>query len=100
VSDSGSISEESAILGFPAVTIRDSIERPEAMDTGTILVAGIEPASVLRCVREVIRQYEVSRTRPLPADYSIIDTSSRVVNLILGLSGLSNRWSGVRDSER
>lgn len=96
VSDSGSISEESAILGFPAVTIRDSIERPEAMDTGTILVAGIEPDSVLRCVREVIRQHAVTGTRPIPADYAITDTSARVVNLVLGLSGLSNQWSGVR----
>lgn len=96
VSDSGSISEESAILGFPAVTIRDSIERPEAMDTGTILVAGIEPESVVRCVREVIRQHAVTGTRPIPADYAITDTSTRVVNLVLGLSGLSNQWSGVR----
>jgi UDP-N-acetylglucosamine 2-epimerase len=100
VSDSGSISEESAILKFPAVTIRDSIERPEAMDSGTILVSGIEPTAVVRCVREVIRQFEFTRTRPLPVDYSITDTSSRVVNLVLGLSGLSNRWSGVRDAER
>jgi UDP-N-acetylglucosamine 2-epimerase (non-hydrolysing) len=96
VSDSGSISEESAILGFPAVTIRDSIERPEAMDTGTILVAGIEPESVIRCVREVVRQHAVTGNRPIPADYAITDTSTRVVNLVLGLSGLSNQWSGVR----
>lgn len=100
VSDSGSIAEESAILGFPAVTIRDSIERPEAMDTGTILVSGIEPTSVVRCVREVTRQFDVSGARPLPEDYAISNTSTRVVNLILGLSGLSNKWSGVRPANR
>jgi UDP-N-acetylglucosamine 2-epimerase len=102
VSDSGSISEESAILGFPAVTIRDSIERPEAMDAGTILVCGIEPGSVLACVREAVRQFNVAPaaggSRQMPTDYLVADTSSRVVRLILGLAGLSHSWSGVRSA--
>lgn len=99
VSDSGSISEESAILGFPAVTIRDALERPEALDTGTIVLTGIEPDTVVRCVHETIRQFAATGTRPLPADYAIGDTSTRVVNLILGLSGLSRQWSGIRHDD-
>ena len=46
LSDSGTIAEESAILGFPAVTLRDSIERPEALDTGSILMSGLDPDDV------------------------------------------------------
>ncbi len=56
LSDSGTISEESAILGFPAVTLRDSIERPEALDSGAIVLAGLDPASVVEAVRTVVRQ--------------------------------------------
>lgn len=96
VSDSGTISEESAILGFPAVTIRDSIERPEAMDTGTIVVTGIDSANVVPAMRSVIAQYENSEIPEIPVDYAIGNTSQRVVNLIIGLSRLHPEWSGVR----
>jgi UDP-N-acetyl-L-fucosamine synthase len=98
VSDSGTISEESAILGFPAVTIRDSIERPEAMDTGGIVVTGIEPSAVVRGVRAAIDQWAEGDGAPLPTDYQIQNTSQRVVNLILGLSTLNAQWSGVRNA--
>jgi UDP-N-acetylglucosamine 2-epimerase (non-hydrolysing) len=96
VSDSGTISEESAMLGFPAVTIRNSIERPEAMDTGGIIVTGIEPRTVVRGVRGAIDQWAAGDIAPVPADYQIANTSQRVVNLMLGLSSLHAEWSGVR----
>lgn len=96
VSDSGTISEEAAMLGFAAVTIRQSIERPEAMDTGGIIVCGIEPEAVLVAVRTVVQQRRDGEVPSSPAEYEIANTSQRVVNLIVGLAGLSNSWSGVR----
>lgn len=95
VSDSGTISEESSVLGFPAVTIRSSIERPEAMDTGSILVTGIDAGSVVLGIRTVLANRAMG-VAPTPADYQILNTSERVVNLIVGLSGLHHEWFGVR----
>ena len=95
VSDSGTISEEAAILGFPAVTIRSSIERPEAMDTGTIVVTGIEPEAVSRGVATVLTQAGEGTTPPVPAEYEVTNTSQRVANIIVGLSGLQHQWAGI-----
>jgi UDP-N-acetylglucosamine 2-epimerase (non-hydrolysing) len=95
LSDSGTISEESAISGFPAVTVRTAMERPEALDTGSIILAGTEPQAVLRAVDTVVAQFGRGwRTSP-PAEYLIENVSQRVVNLIIGTAGLSNRWDGI-----
>jgi len=96
LSDSGTISEESSILGFPAVTIRNSIERPEAMDTGAIIVAGIEKTNVIAAVVTAVAQWSAGNQAERPADYRVENTSQRVVNLIVGLSRLHAEWSGVR----
>ena len=96
VSDSGTIAEESAILGFPAVTIRNSIERPEAMDTGGIIVTGIEPDSVVLGVRTVLAQRSDGLVPQPPSEYQVDNTSQRVVNLIVGLAKLHGQWSGIR----
>lgn len=100
VSDSGTIAEESSILGFQAVTPRFSIERPEAIDTGAILACGIEPDDIVRCVDLTIAQNGVDSAGDedsfIPADYRIRNTSQRVVNLILSTARLSNAWDGIR----
>lgn len=92
ISDSGTISEESAILGFPAISLRQSMERPEAQDAGTIILTGFDPDVVLQSVELVIKE---SGIRSIPAEYQIADTSWRVLKLIMGNARLSNKWWGI-----
>lgn len=80
LSDSGTISEESSLLSFPAVTLRYFIERPEALDTASIVTAGVEPQSVLAAVALAL-----SMSRAVaPSDYLVDNTSDRVVAFLLG----------------
>lgn len=100
VSDSGTIAEESSILDFAAITPRDAIERPEAIDTGNIIVTGIDPDAILGGIEASVAMREERRAvrAPLvvPQDYAITNTSERVVKLILGTARLSNGWDGIR----
>lgn len=94
LSDSGTIAEEASILGFPAVTLRDSIERPEALDTGSIMMTGLDPDDVERAVRVALDDGPV--TSSMPAGYEIGDTSNRVVRFILSTAGRHHQWAGIR----
>lgn len=100
ISDSGTIAEESSILGFPAITPRDAIERPEGLDVGCLIMTGLDCETILRGVDAVTRifaeRHETGAARPVPADYCITNTSERVVSLILGTAKLSNGWDGIR----
>lgn len=82
LSDSGTLSEESAILRFPAVLIRTSTERPEVLDKGSIVVGGLRPDDVLRAVRLARDLSEEDPARPLPPDYLDTNVSLKVVRLI------------------
>ena len=95
ISDSGTISEESSILNFPAISLRESMERPEAQDTGSIILTGLNPEFVLDSIELVINEFSHSIVKSIPADYMIPNTSWRVLKLIQGLSSLSNRWHGI-----
>jgi UDP-N-acetylglucosamine 2-epimerase len=97
LSDSGTIAEESAILGFPAVTLRDSIERPEALDAGTIMMTGLDADDVRRAVAVAVADGAV--TTSLPAGYEVTDTSNRVVRFILSTAGRHHDWAGIRGSD-
>ncbi|MCD4523764.1 non-hydrolyzing UDP-N-acetylglucosamine 2-epimerase [Nocardioides sp. cx-173] len=94
LSDSGTIAEESSILGFPAVTLRDSIERPEALDSGSIMMTGLDPDDVERAVRIVLDDGPV--TSSSPAGYEIGDTSNRVVRFIASTASRHHGWAGIR----
>lgn len=87
LSDSGTISEESSLLGFPAVTIRNAIERTEAMDVGSILMTGVDKENILNCVRIA----EGLRPTTIPFDYDVDNCSERVLKMILGYTGFVNR---------
>ncbi|XTZ16660.1 non-hydrolyzing UDP-N-acetylglucosamine 2-epimerase [Micromonospora echinospora] len=95
LSDSGTISEEAAILGFPAVTLRESIERPEALDAGGIIMTGLDPAGVVEAVRVMVNQVAADGV-PCPADYRVPDTSRRVVDFVLSTVRRHHAWAGVR----
>jgi UDP-N-acetylglucosamine 2-epimerase (non-hydrolysing) len=95
LSDSGTIAEESSILGFPAITLRDAIERPEAIDGGAIITAGVKKESVLDSIEYALRSY----TRiSVPAEYLIDNTSIRVVNFIRSTLASHHERSKIRKS--
>ncbi len=93
LSDSGTIAEESTILGFPAVTLRSSIERPEALDTGAITMTDLDPQAVPRGMRFAMGRGGAPER---PADYRIENTSERVVNFILSTAFQHEFWAGLR----
>ena len=92
-SDSGSVSEESVILGFKAITIRDSMERPEALESGSIIMSGINKTGILKAI-EVINSGPASKSPP--QEYLIPDTATRVINFITSTIYQHNFWSGLR----
>lgn len=119
LSDSGTISEESSMLGFPAVTLRQSMERPEAIDAGSIILTGLNPDIVLDSVKVALDEHsmvtEFDRSthsssdsslitnrllsevevHSLPNNYDVANTSWRVLKIILGTTKLSNKWWGI-----
>lgn len=82
LSDSGTLTEESAILGFPAVLIRTSTERPEGLDAGTIVVGGIKKRDVLAAIEVSISLCKDNPVAKLPPDYETCDVSTKVVKII------------------
>ena len=96
LSDSGTISEESAILSFPAISLRQSMERPESQDAGTIILSGYDLDVVLESVRIVISEQKNQSYFDIPNEYKISNTSWRVLKLIIGNSGLSNLWDNIK----
>ena len=99
LSDSGTITEESSLLGFPAVTLRRSMERPEGLDTGSIILAGLDTDVVMQCIEAVTDAWQQGFIPPTPDDYQIGNVSQRVLNLILGTAKLSNLWDGLRQHD-
>lgn len=95
ISDSGTICEESSMLNFPAITVRNSIERPEAMDTGSIVVTGVEPDVILEAIKLQTSKEISEKDVYVPYDYRIENTAERVVKLIVGTAKLSNNWDGI-----
>jgi len=103
ISDSGTISEESAILNFAAISLRQSMERPEAQDAGKIILTGFEPDIVLNAIATVIEEFkdktQKGKNKKYPDAYFILNTSWRVLKLILGNTKLSNKWWGINEAK-
>lgn len=95
ISDSGTISEESAILNFPAVTLRKSIERPEAIDKGSIVLTGLDPDVLMSSIEIVVTEHKLFGNREIPEEYKVENTSLRVLKLITGTAKLTSKWRGM-----
>ena len=92
VSDSGTITEESSILNFPAVTIRQAHERPEGMDEGTLIMCGLEAAKVMEAILVVTGQYSKDKRQfKIVQDYDLENVSKKVLRIILSYTDYVNR---------
>lgn len=92
LSDSGTLTEESSILGFPAVMVRQAHERPEGMDEATVIMADLKPARVLDAIDLAVAHY-AGRKQPLRTvtDYTADNVSRNVVRIILSYTDYVNR---------
>jgi UDP-N-acetylglucosamine 2-epimerase (non-hydrolysing) len=92
LSDSGTISEESAILGFPALNLRDAHERPEAMEQAVVMMTGLSRERVLQALAILDERRAASAPPPrIPADYAVPDVSSKIVTIILSYTDYVRR---------
>ncbi len=98
LSDSGTISEESSMLKFPAVSIRTSTERPEAIDAGSIVLGGIKKNQVINAISICLDTFNET-TLSLPFEYQIKDVSSRVIRVIQSYTSIINKviWNKNND---
>ncbi len=92
ISDSGTITEESSILNFPAVTIRQAHERPEGMDEGTLIMCGLQADRVLESIEIVTAHHATAqRTFRLVQDYDVDNVSKKILRIILSYTEYVNR---------
>lgn len=90
LSDSGTISEESAMMGFPAVSIRTSTERPEAIDAGTIVLGGLSKDSMLNAI-EITKGLSIDKNSQLPWEYKVTNTAEKIVKVIQSYTPIVNK---------
>jgi UDP-N-acetylglucosamine 2-epimerase (non-hydrolysing) len=96
LSDSGTLTEEAALLNLPAIAIRNTHERPEGMDAGTLIMSGLTKERVLEAVRVVTLQHDRNRrVAALPADYGSEQVSRQVLRVVMSYVDYVNRtvWS-------
>ena len=95
LSDSGTIAEESSLLGFPAVTVREAHERPEGMDEGAVVMTGLCPTRITQAVEMTRQQFETLGPCRKPNDYDVDQVSWKVAKIILSYTDYVNRrvWS-------
>lgn len=99
LSDSGTLSEESAILGFPAVLLRTSTERPEVLDKGTVVIGGIQGEDVERAITLAVSMSENGEETVMAEDYADTNVSVKVIKLIESYTKIVNETVWLKRSE-
>lgn len=86
LSDSGTIQEESSLLKFPAIQVRNSSERPEAFDEGVLILSGLDKDIILQSIEIMVKQHKAGEKFNIPKNYQDKNVSSKVLRLVVGLT--------------
>jgi UDP-N-acetylglucosamine 2-epimerase (non-hydrolysing) len=92
LSDSGTVTEESSLLGFPAITTRNAHERPEGNDEGTLIMCGYKKERVLKAVEVAVSQFENNGPMGMVGDYNADNVSQKIVRIILSYTEYVNEF--------
>ncbi|PIU98617.1 UDP-N-acetylglucosamine 2-epimerase (non-hydrolyzing) [Candidatus Wolfebacteria bacterium CG03_land_8_20_14_0_80_40_12] len=96
LSDSGTIHEESSIMGFSAIQVRVSSERPEAFDEGVAILSGLDKDVILQSIDITVKQIAAGKKFNVPAAYRVDNVSSKVLRLVVGLTKIIQNKRGFR----
>jgi len=92
ISDSGTITEESSLLNLPAITVRNTHERPEGMDVGTLIMSGLKKESVLDAISVTLAQRaKKTRVKRAIEDYESVGVAEQILKIVLSYTGYVNR---------
>lgn len=96
LSDSGTILEESSVMGFSAIQTRVSSERPEGFDEGVLILSGLDKDIILQAIDITVKQVAAGEKFNIPRNYRDINVSSKVLRLIVGLTKIIQKKRGYK----
>jgi UDP-N-acetylglucosamine 2-epimerase (non-hydrolysing) len=100
ISDSGTITEESSLLKFPAIMIRQAHERPEGMDEGTLIMSGLNKDRIIESIEIVTKLYKENKIPSVVDDYNVDNVSQKVLKIIFSYIDFINNNIWRKDSNQ